>query len=227
MPANSEWGRAPKHTRREIGSGQDREQDRHSHHQEYTGHPELEVPTANVIGAHVPLPPSWVRAGAYRRNRDRQAASRFGGSPANGAAQGGRHQLRPRAARFREAVPDAAARPLVPPPATALPPCSARPTRHSTCRSTRPSGQSSHPGPTGASPISCRPAQLLPWTRRRLATRHRRDRSGRAPSALDRPPLTSAPPWRSSCLREIDPRSRRSSTSEISHRRPESEALRR
>jgi hypothetical protein len=35
-----------------FGSGKDGEQDRHSHHQEYPG---VEVPTANVIGAHVPV----------------------------------------------------------------------------------------------------------------------------------------------------------------------------
>jgi hypothetical protein len=45
----------------------------------------------------------------------------------------------------------------------------------------------------------------------RLGCRLLRACVGRAPSALDQPPLTPAPPRRSRCLREIDRRSRRSS----------------
>jgi Transposase, Mutator family len=60
---------------------------------------------------------------------------------------------------------------------------------------------------------------LAPPSRDERASRSVRAdaRVGRAPGTPDRPPLTPAPPWRSRCPRESDPRARRSSRAVAPH----------
>jgi hypothetical protein len=74
-----------------------------------------------------------------------------------------------------------------------------------------PSGTEHNPSPSAAPEPIAAPVRM-----RALRPKAGRCRSGRAPGAPDRPPVTPAPPGRNRCLREIDPRCRRSSPASVS-----------